>query len=160
MNILEVVSLIVLLAVTIDGVRVGCVKTVFSTIRMIIGVIVAYILCIVLGQSFPDFLNQSIAIVFLILIGIVFGILGAVEKLLNLVDKFTVTRFVNRAAGLAAGLLKGIILVWILFYVVSYYSGTEWGAQFGAMLSDSVILKLINSFNPLKTLLVSRPYIT
>ena len=146
----------VLLALTIDGVRVGFVRTFFSTIRMIIGVLVAYCICFFLEKSFPEFLSRSVAAGFIVLIGIIFTVLGVLERILNIVDKISVTRFVNRAAGLAAGLLKGVILVWLLFCVISYYAETGWGAQYNNMLQESRFLSWINSFSPLRNTIFYR----
>lgn len=148
MNITEIIVLIIFAAMILDGGRIGFVKTIFSTLKMIIGILLAVVLCAALtGKISPEF-RHVVPVVFLFIFGIVMGILGAVERLLNLVDKIPIAKQLNRLAGFAAGVLKGIVTVWIIFCVVGYFTDTALGQSIYNMLSSSKILVRINSFNP------------
>ena len=149
MNVVEIIMLLIVLATAVDGVRTGLVRTAFSIVRMIIGVVVAYFICFWINGSVPESISGAIPIVFLIIIGIVLGVLRAVENLLNVVEKIPIARTANRVAGFAAGLLKGIVLIWILFYTASYFTDTEWGLSLYKMINESDILRVINSYNPI-----------
>lgn len=149
LNVAEVVILLILVALVVDGGRVGLVKTFFSTIRMIISAIVAYFMCFFMNGSVPPIIQNGIPVLFLIIIGIFMMVLGAIERLLNIVDKIPIAKTANRIAGVPAGLLKGIILVWILFYTILYFRDTDWGMRLWQMISESDMLSLLNAFNPL-----------
>ncbi|MCI8306434.1 MAG: CvpA family protein [Lachnospiraceae bacterium] len=148
MNLMEIIVLIIFAAMVFDGGRIGFVKTIFSTLKMIIGILLAVVLCAALtGKISPEF-RHVVPVVFIFVFGIVMGILGAVERLLNLVDKIPIAKQINRLAGFAAGVLKGIVMVWIIFCVVGYFTDTAFGQSVYKMLSSSKILVRINSFNP------------
>ena len=149
MNVIEIIMLLIVIAMAVDGVRIGFVNTVFSVIRMIIGVVVAYFVCFALNNNVPEVFKRVVPVVFLIIVGIVLATLGAIERLLNIVDKIPVARLFNRVAGFVAGFLKGIILIWIIFYTASYFIDTSWGTQLYHMINDSELLKFVNSYNPI-----------
>lgn len=156
MNVLEIILAVILLALIVDGYRLGLIKTLFSIIRMIIGVVVAAVICSTITVVVPARMGNLVPIVFIVIIGVVLGILGAVERLLNLVDKVPVARLINRIAGLPAGLIKGIIAIWIFFAVVSYFSDTQWGQQILDMMNESKRLRFVNSCNPIFNVLTLR----
>lgn len=148
MNITDIIVIILFAAIILDGGRAGFVKTIFSTLKMVIGILLAVVLCAALtGKISPEF-RHVIPVVFLVVFGIVMGILGAVERLLNLVDKIPIAKQMNRIAGFAAGALKGVVMVWILFCVAGYFTDTSWGQSIYNMLLSGDILVKINSFNP------------
>lgn len=148
MNITEIIVLIIFAAMILDGGRIGFVKTVFSILKMIIGTLLAVLICAAVTGKIPYELRHAVPVVFILVFGIVMGILGAVERLLNLVDKVPIAKQINRLAGFAAGVLKGIVMVWIVFCVVGYFADTEWGQSVYNMFSSSEILMRINSYNP------------
>lgn len=149
MNTLEVIVLIICAALILDGFRVGLVKTVFSIIKMIVGIVLGVIIC----SSVTDMINPGIKyvvpVLFLVIFGSVFGILCAVENLLNLVDKLPVTKQINRVAGIVGGAVKCVILIWILYGVSIYFAETEWGAYLNNAFLQSKVLAIVNEFNPL-----------
>lgn len=148
MNLIEIIVLVIFAAMIFDGGRIGFVKTIFSTLKMIIGILLSVVLCAALtGKISPEF-RHTVPVVFIFIFGIVMGILGAVERLLNLVDKIPIAKQINRIAGFVAGVLKGIVIVWIIFCVVGYFTDTSIGQSIYNMLSSSSILMRINSFNP------------
>ncbi len=149
MNALEIIVLIVCAALILDGFRIGLVKTVFSIIKMIAGIILAVVICSSVTGMISPGAKYVIPILFFIIFGIVFGILCAVEGLLNLVDKFPVTKQINRVAGIAGGAVKCVILIWILFCVSVYFAETSWGAYLNNAFLQSRVLAAVNEFNPI-----------
>ena len=149
MNTIEIIVLIICAALMLDGFRVGLVKTVFSIIKMIVGIVLAVIICSYVNGMISPGVAYVVPIVFLVVFGSVFGILCAVENLLNLVDKLPVTKQINRVAGIIGGAVKCIILIWILFCVSTYFIETSWGAYINNAFSQSRVLGIINEFNPL-----------
>lgn len=150
MNILEVIIAIVLIALMVDGYRLGLVKTLFSILKIIIGVVMAMLICTGLSGNIPSGYQYIVPAVFLAVIGIVMGILGAIERLINLVDKIPVARQLNRIAGIPAGLIKGIITIWILMAVLWYFKNTQLGIQIQNMIDSSSFLKFLFKSNPIQ----------
>lgn len=148
MSILEIIVVIIFAAIILDGGRIGFVKTIFSIIKMIIGILLAVVVCAVITGKVPSELRYIVPVAFLSVFGIVMGILGAVERMLNLVDKIPIAKQINRAAGFAAGVLKGIVIVWIIFCVAGYFADTALGQNIYNMISSSEILLRINNINP------------
>ena len=99
MNVLEIIFIIVCAAFVLDGYRVGLVKTVFSAVKMIIGVFLAAVVCMSVTGVISHELRYIVPVVFVSVYGIVMGILGAVERLFNLVDKIPVAKQALRYCG-------------------------------------------------------------
>lgn len=150
MNVLEIIFIIVCAAFVLDGYRVGLVKTVFSAVKMIIGVFLAAVVCMSVTGVISHELRYIVPVVFVSVYGIVMGILGAVERLFNLVDKIPVAKQLNRLCGIAGGLLKSVITLWLVFCVIGYFADTSWGSDAYRMFEQSRILSYINTYNPLK----------
>lgn len=156
MNMVDIIVTILFAAFILDGGRTGCVKTVFSTIKLVIGAILAVILCTVFIRDNFEEMRHIIPIVFFVVFGVVFGILAAVERLLNLVAKIPVANEINKIVGIVAGALKGIVLVWIIFSITAFYADTEWGKQICDIIYSSRILTWINGFNPISIMFISK----
>lgn len=156
MNMVDIVVIILFAAIILDGGRVGCVRTVFSTIKMIIGVLLSVFMCSLFMKSNFEEMRHVIPIVFFVIYGVVFGILVAVERLLNLVSKIPVAHEINKIVGIVAGALKGIVLVWIIFSIAGFYADTEWGKQICDIIYSSSILTWIDEFNPISLLFVKQ----
>ncbi len=150
MNVLEIIFIIVCAAFVLDGYRVGLVKTVFSAVKMIIGVILAAVVCLSVTGVISHELRYIVPVVFVSVYGIVMGILGAVERLFNLVDKIPVAKQLNRICGIAGGLLKFVITVWLVFCVIGCFADTAWGSYIYGMFEHGRMLAYINAYNPLK----------
>ena len=149
MNTLEVIVLVICAALILDGFRVGLVKTVFSIIKMIVGIVLGVIICSSVNGMIGPEVKYVVPVLFFVIFGGVFGILCAVENLLNLVDKLPVTKQLNRVAGIIGGAVKCIILIWILFCVSVYFVETPWGTYLNNAFLQSKVLGVINEFNPL-----------
>ncbi len=153
MNILEIIVLVVLAAIVYDGYKRGLVKTVFSVVKMIIGAIVAAVVCSAVTGVIGVEFRYIVPVAFIAVVGIVLGILGAVENLLDLVTKIPVAKQVNKLAGIVAGLAKAVITIWILFAFLGFFADTGWGATALGYMNDSETLSCIESYNPLNGVL-------
>lgn len=152
MNILEIIIIIVMLALILDGYRIGLIKTVFSIVKMIVGVMLAAVVCSAFTGIIPNSMRYVVPVTFVAIYGIVMGILGAVVRFLNLIDKIPIAKQLNRLAGIAAGVLRGVIAVWIIFCIAGYFANTSWGAGIYDMFESSKFLTMINTYNPLMRL--------
>lgn len=149
MNVPDILFLIICAAFVLDGYRVGFVKTFFSVLKMIIGVVLAAVVCLSVTGVIPHGLRYVVPVVFVSVYGIAMGILGAVERLLNIVDIIPVAKQLNRLCGIVCGLLKSIIVVWLIYCVAGYFIDTVWGAYIYNMFEGGRILASINEYNPL-----------
>jgi len=156
MNAAEAVALILLLAMIYDGYRAGFVKTFFSIIKISIAVVIGVLLSNeIVGKISEPFKNIAPG-AFIVIFGLVFGILGALERLLNLIDKIPVAKQINRLAGLVAGVAKGLITIWTVFWLLSYFSDSEWVMKVNTLIMESEMLQYINEYNPIE-LLIKKP---
>lgn len=148
MNAAEIVLLIIFVSLIYDGYRSGFVHTIFTIVRTMIGIVIAAVVCSMFLGKMPAGLRYIVPFAFMSLVGIVFGILGAVERTLNLVKKIPIAKQMNKVAGIVAGILHGVIFVWIIFCIVGYFADTVWGSKIYAMLNESRLLLFINRWNP------------
>ncbi len=151
-NILEVIAVIVLAAFIVDGFRAGFVKTAYSIIKMIIGSILAGVVCMAVMGSLPREFRYVIPAAFVIIYGIVIGILSSITRLLNLIDKIPIARELNSIIGIAAGIIRGLIVVWLAFFIAGYFIGMPWSNEIYGLFEKSRFLTKINEYNPLMIL--------
>lgn len=148
MNVAEIVMIVICVSLVYDGYRSGFVHTIFTIVRTMIGIIIAAVVCSMFLGKMPSELRYIVPFAFMSLVGIVFGILGAIERTLNLVKKIPIAKQMNKLAGIVAGLLHSIIFVWITFCITGYFADTSWGEKVYVMLNESEWLLFINMWNP------------
>lgn len=151
-NILEVIAVIVLVAFAVDGFRTGLIRTAYSIIKMVIGSALAWIVCMSVMGSLPSAFRYVIPAAFVVIYGVIIGILGSVTRLLNLIDKIPIARNINSIAGIIAGMLRGIIAVWLIFFIAGYFIGMPWSNEIYGLFEKSAFLTKINDYNPLMRL--------
>ena len=151
-NILEVITVIVLAAFIVDGFRTGLIRTTYYIVKMIIGCILAGVVCMAVMGSLPREFRYVIPAAFVVIYGIVVGILGSVTRLLNLIDKIPIARQIKSIAGIAAGIVRGVIVVWLVFFIAGYFIGMPWSNEIYSLFEKSSFLTKINSYNPLMNL--------
>lgn len=152
-NILEVITVIVLIAFIVDGFRTGFIMTAYSIVKMIIGSLLAAVVCAAVMGSLPRGFRYVIPAAFVIIYGIVVGILGSITRLLNLINKIPIAKQINSIIGLAAGMIRGVIVVWLIFFIAGYFIGMPWSNEIYSLFEKSTLLTKINTYNPLMQLL-------
>lgn len=149
MNIAEILAIIVVAAMMLDGVRIGFIRSLFSIIKLLIGLAVALLVCIMIKGVVPSELKYLLPTAFVLIIGIVLGVLGAIFRMFNLIDKFPVTRQLNRIAGLVSGFAYGVICVWGFLVLVSYFTDMTWGKAIYDMIKESRVLNYMYNLFPI-----------
>ena len=153
MNALLVISGIIVLAMMLDGYRIGFIKSVFGLIKLIVGAAIAAATAYWVSTFAIPMFKYMIPVVFISVIAVVLGILSLLAHLLNIVDSVPVVKQINRIAGLASGLVCGIVCVWIMFVVICYFSDTSLGGMFYGMIFEDETLVFLYELNPLKTII-------
>lgn len=154
MNAFEMIAVIVIIVSILDGMRIGLVKTLFKIVKLVVGALIASIVCSPLVQMIPGDMKYLIPLFFISIICTVFGVLGIIVKMLNVVDKIPVARMLNRIAGIPAGLIYGVISVWIIITVAYYFADTSWGGLLCNMVSESELLSWLGSINPMQGVII------
>ena len=153
MNIVEIIAIMIVAAMMLDGLRIGLVRSLFNLVKLIIGLAVALLVCFLIKGVVPNELRYILPTAFILIIGIVLGILGAICRMFNIIDKLPVTRQLNRAAGLISGFIYGVICVWAFMVVVGYFTDTSWGRTVYDMIHESRILSYMYDLVPIHKIL-------
>ena len=62
-----------------------------------------------------------IAIIFILVIGFVFKLLGFLFMSLKIISELPIIKVVNKIAGILVGACEGILFIWIGFLVLNYF---------------------------------------
>lgn len=148
MNAMAVISGIIVLAMMLDGYRIGLIRSVFSIIKLIVSAAIAALTVYCATTIVPPELKYIIPGIFIAVIGLVFVLAGLIVRMLNIADRIPGVRMVNRLAGIVSGALYGIVCLWILFIVITYFSDTEYGNVLLEMIKDDKTLTFLYNANP------------
>lgn len=116
MNFTSIIILIVLLGMAVRGWKMGMTKQI-SGIAALAAAFVMLALGIMLVTSFQnkEVTNTVYSVIFLVVLGLVYGIVKFLLRSIKLVANLPILHFFDRVLGVAAGLFQGILLVRIFF---------------------------------------------
>ena len=159
MNLIEIITLCIMMFSFFEGIKKGFVRT---TVQLIIN-LVLFILSIYLTPYIFSFFFVTLfksggeAFTYLLTIIILYFafrvLVKIVLKALDLITKLPIIKTLNKTLGCFVGILKGIITVWMLFIILSVISQNEFVASMLQDISGNSILTYLYSNNLIADLL-------
>jgi membrane protein required for colicin V production len=127
MDWLDILILIVLVISAISGLVGGFIKTVFSLVGLIVGVVVAGKLYVALAGHLGFFSSENVAriVAFVIILAIVMVAAMLLGMLFTKLASVILLGWLNRLLGAAAGVLMGGIAIGAILAVWVHYMGSS-----------------------------------
>lgn len=148
MNLTLIIILIVLFYMAVRGWKKGLTRQ-LSGIAALAAAFAVLSLGIMLVTSFQnrELTNTIYSILFLVVFGLVYGIVKFLLRSIKMVTHLPVLHFCDRLLGIAAGILQGILLVWIFFLFCENNLLGEYTEYIRSDITESTFLKLLYQYN-------------
>lgn len=107
------------------------------------------------ADNFVSYLSGSItqvllnAAIYVILFAVLMILMRVLIRLLNIVTKLPVIRFLNKTLGSIFGFAQGVLILWVCCIVLTAFGRTEWAQAAFTEINSSSFLSFIYEMNML-----------
>lgn len=115
-NLLQIIMVIVLVCMVMDGYKKGMVRSLISLISLLITCVVLFLVGNALSSYFDGrFFNLILTLLLLGAIGVVHHLLSVVFVSAKMISKLPIVHGLDKLLGIVAGILETVLIVWTIY---------------------------------------------
>lgn len=115
-NLLQIILMVVLLCMVMDGCKKGLVRSLISLISLLITCVVLFLLGNALSSYFDGkFFNLILTLLLLAAIGLVHHLLNVVFFSAKMITKLPIVHSLDKLLGIVAGILETVLIIWTIY---------------------------------------------
>lgn len=154
MNYLLILFVLILIWRAADGYKAGMAKELQSFVTLVVTAISVAVICRgVFAYREGDRLTVFLSILFLVILGVLYKILGIVFFSAKAIAKLPVIHFVDKIMGIVMGVAEVIVLLWALYYVMDTFTLGKFSLLIHTYINQNEILLYLYENNWLKSLI-------
>ena len=115
-NLLQIIMVVVLVCMVMDGYKKGMVRSLISLISLLITCVVLFLVGNALSSYFDGrFFNLILTLLLLGAIGVVHHLLSVVFFSAKMISKLPIVHGLDKLLGIVAGILETVLIVWTIY---------------------------------------------
>ena len=154
LNLLQIIAVVILICMVMDGCKKGMVKSLISLISLLITCVVLFLVGNALNSYIDGrFFNLILTLLLLAAIGVGHHLLNVVFFSVKMIAKLPIVHGLDKLLGIVVGILETVLIIWTIYAINIFRDLGTWGQVIVDYTRDSRILTYLYENNYLAYLI-------